>query len=55
VGRTIDIVPFGLFILKTVDTEHIKGLLKAYFGNSTISQKPMTIVTKQASFFDEAI
>lgn len=33
VGRDMEIVLFGLFLLKTVDVEHLKGLFKLYFSS----------------------
>lgn len=53
VGRNMEIIPFGLFLLKAIDVDHVKGLFKTFF--STITIKPASIITQDAFYFDKAI
>ena len=53
IGRDMELTPFALFLLKTVDVEHIKGMLKTFF--KTVQRKPQTIVTENAFFYDQSL
>ncbi len=46
-------VLFGLFLLKTVDVEHIKGLMRIYL--TSVEVKPLTIVTQATYYFEIAM
>ena len=52
-GREMEQVLFGLFLLKTVDVEHIKGLLRMYL--TSVEVKPLTIVTQATYYFEIAM
>lgn len=52
-GRHMELVLLGLFLLKTVDTEHLTGLLKIFF--TSLDKKPKTIVTTSEYYYQQAL
>lgn len=49
VGRDMELVLFGLFLLKSVDSDHFKGLIRMFMKGLEV--KPITIVTHNAPYF----
>jgi hypothetical protein len=49
VGRDMELIVFGVFLLKSVDADHLKGLIKMYLGS--VEVKPLTIITQLSYYF----
>jgi hypothetical protein len=49
IGRDLEIALFGLFLLKTVDVDHIKGVFKSFLKDK--DKKPQTFITYKNNYF----
>lgn len=49
VGRDMELTLFGLLLLKTADSDHLKGILRAFFNKMEL--KPQTVVTQSSYFY----
>lgn len=53
VGRDMELTLFGLLLLKTADSDHLKGILRAFFNKMEL--KPQTVVTQNSYFYEQAM
>ena len=53
IGRDMQLSLFGLFLLKTVDCDHLKGMLKNFF--TSVETKPASIITENIYFYQQSI
>ena len=53
IGRDMELTLFGVFLMKTVDSDHLKGMLKVFFR--MVENKPQVIVTQNNYYYDQAL
>ena len=49
----MELTAFALFLVKTVDVEHIKGMLKTFL--KTVQRKPQSIITEDNFLYDQTV
>lgn len=53
VGRDMTMLPVALFLLKTVDVDHVKGLLRSLLALDAFA--PASLVTEYAYYWEQAV
>jgi hypothetical protein len=53
VGRNMTMLPVALFLVKTIDVDHVKGLLKSLLALDNFA--PATLVTEYAYYWEQAV
>jgi hypothetical protein len=53
IGRDLELSLFALFLTKTIDSDHLKGVLKIFFGSTEI--RPQVIITQASYIYDQTI
>jgi len=53
IARDMELTTFGIFLVKSVDSDHLKGVLKNFLAS--IDQKPQTFITQSHFYYDQVI
>ena len=51
IARDMELTTFGIFLLKAVDSEHLKGVLKVFLGS--VDQTPQTFINQSHFYYDQ--